>query len=142
MGAEWDEEISPSPYAGLVHHTGHYEKVLRSKAEVGEQKGAKDQPWGRQGREPESIMTMTAIRLVIYGGPTSSGPCAHIGWTWLRVCQVQKGEQFRQGKDVSEGREEKDPLPATQGSGAWSGRMVHTGFQCQAQELEQDPVFF
>lgn len=32
MGAECDEEIIT--YAGLVHHTGHYEKVLRSKAEV------------------------------------------------------------------------------------------------------------
>lgn len=109
---------------------------------MGEQKGAKDQSWERQGREPESLMTMTAIMLVIYGGPTSSRPCTDIGWTWLRVCQVQKREQFRQGKDVSEGREEEGPLPATQGSRAWSGRMVHTGFQCQAQELGQDPVFF
>lgn len=32
-GAECDEEISPSPYAGVVCHTSHCKQVLRSKAE-------------------------------------------------------------------------------------------------------------
>lgn len=84
--------------------------------EVGEQKGAKDQPWGRQGREPESIMTMTAIMPVIYGGPTSSRPCADIGWTWLRVCQVQKRRAV-QAREGCERRQRKSPCWPPRGAG-------------------------
>lgn len=47
----------------------------------------------------------------------------HRAWTWVRVCQVQKGEQFGQGEDVSEGMEEEGPLQATEvGSGRGQAR--------------------